>query len=105
MKARIEKHNNSKGAKYTKGKLWKLAYYKNYKSKSRAMSEEYRLKKNYNLRFRPVCRVCERILNAEYSKTPAGKLYKSKADKKYAASGKKKISQNNSRAFFLNAPT
>ena len=50
LKARIEKHNNSKGAKYTKGKLWKLAYYKNYKSKSRAMSEEYKLKKNYKLR-------------------------------------------------------
>ena len=50
LKARIEKHNNSQGAKYTKGKLWKLAYYKNYKSKSRAMSEEYKLKKNYKLR-------------------------------------------------------
>ena len=50
LKDRLYKHNNSKGAKYTKGKLWKLAYYKNYKSKSRAMSEEYKLKKNYKLR-------------------------------------------------------
>ena len=50
LKARLYKHNNSKGAKYTKGKFWKLAYFKNYKSKSRAMSEEYKLKKNYKLR-------------------------------------------------------
>ena len=47
---RLFKHNNSKGAKYTKGKFWRLAYFKNYKSKSRAMSEEYKLKKNYKLR-------------------------------------------------------
>ena len=50
LKARLYKHNNSKGAKYTKGKLWKLAYFKNYNSKSRAMSEEYKLKKDYKLR-------------------------------------------------------
>ena len=50
LKKRIFKHNNSIGAKYTKGKFWKLAYFKNYKSKSRAMSEEYKLKKNYKLR-------------------------------------------------------
>ena len=50
LKARLYKHNNSKGAKYTKGKYWKLAYFKNYKSRSRAMSEEYKLKKNYKLR-------------------------------------------------------
>jgi len=50
LKARLYKHNNSNGAKYTKGKFWKLAYFKNYKSKSRAMSEEYKLKKNYKLR-------------------------------------------------------
>ena len=50
LKARLYKHNNSKGAKFTKGKLWKLAYFKNYKSKSRAMSEEYKLKKNFKLR-------------------------------------------------------
>jgi len=50
LKARLYKHNNSKGAKYTKGKIWKLAYFKNYKSKSRDMSEEYKLKKNYKLR-------------------------------------------------------
>ena len=50
LKARLLKHNNSNGAKYTKGRFWKLAYFKNYKSKSRAMSEEYKLKKNYKLR-------------------------------------------------------
>ena len=50
LKKRIFKHNNSIGAKYTKGKIWKLAYFKNYRSKSRAMTEEYNLKKNYKLR-------------------------------------------------------
>ena len=47
---RIKKHNNSKGAKFTRGKFWKLAYFKKYDSKSRAMSEEYKLKKNFLLR-------------------------------------------------------
>ena len=47
---RLKLHNNSKGAKFTKGKKWKLAYYKSYDNKISAMKEEYKLKKNYNLR-------------------------------------------------------
>ena len=47
---RIKDHNNSKGAKFTKGKKWNLIYYKKYLSKSKAMSEEYKLKKNKILR-------------------------------------------------------
>ena len=47
---RIKKHNSSKGAKFTRGKLWSLAYYKKYDSKKKAMVEEYKLKKNYKLR-------------------------------------------------------
>ena len=47
---RIILHNSSKGAKFTKGKKWKLIYYKSYSSKKIAMKEEYYLKKNYNLR-------------------------------------------------------
>ncbi|WP_440910578.1 GIY-YIG nuclease family protein [Candidatus Pelagibacter sp.] len=47
---RLSLHNNSKGAKYTKGKNWRLIYYKKYYSKKKAMSEEYKLKKNYKLR-------------------------------------------------------
>ena len=47
---RISLHNASKGAKFTKGKKWKLIYYKSYISKIVAMKQEYALKKNYKLR-------------------------------------------------------
>tara|TARA_A100001011_G_scaffold340208_1_gene372177 strand:- start:296 stop:559 length:264 start_codon:yes stop_codon:yes gene_type:complete len=50
LKKRLEQHNNSKGAKFTKGKLWFLAYKKLYNSKSLAMKNEYLLKKNRKLR-------------------------------------------------------
>ena len=44
---RLKSHNTGKGAKFTKGKKWVLIYKKRYKSKSEAMSNEYKLKKNY----------------------------------------------------------
>ncbi len=47
---RINLHNNSKGAKFTRGKKWKLIYYETFKSKKKAMKQEYKLKKNYKLR-------------------------------------------------------
>ena len=47
---RINQHNTGKGAKFTRGRKWKLAYYKKYDSKILAMREEYKLKKNYKLR-------------------------------------------------------
>ena len=50
LKKRITLHNQSKGAKFTRGKKWKLIYYKKYNSKITAMKEEYKLKKNYKLR-------------------------------------------------------
>tara|TARA_Y100001970_G_scaffold262339_1_gene346453 strand:+ start:380 stop:631 length:252 start_codon:yes stop_codon:yes gene_type:complete len=50
LKKRLKLHNLSKGAKFTKGKKWKLIYSKKYKTKSIAMSEEFKLKKNYKLR-------------------------------------------------------
>ena len=50
IKKRITLHNNSQGAKFTKGKRWKLIYFKKYHNKSSAMREEYKLKKNYKLR-------------------------------------------------------
>ena len=43
---RIEKHNTNKGAKSTKGYKWLLIYSKKFKTKSEAMSYEYKLKKN-----------------------------------------------------------
>jgi putative endonuclease len=50
LKKRLYLHNNSKGAKFTKGRFWKLAYSKRYKSKNIALKEEYKLKVDYNLR-------------------------------------------------------
>ena len=52
LKKRVNLHNNSKGAKFTKGRFWKLAYSKRFSTKSEALREEYRLKKNYTLRTR-----------------------------------------------------
>ena len=47
---RLLLHNNSRGAKFTKGRKWELIYYKKYSTKSNAMKGEYRLKKDYKLR-------------------------------------------------------
>ena len=47
---RLKLHNKSKGAKFTRGRKWKLAYYKKYDNKILAMKEEYKLKKNYQIR-------------------------------------------------------
>ena len=43
---RLKKHNSNKGAKSTKGKKWKIIYKKKFSTKSKAMSDEYKLKKN-----------------------------------------------------------
>ena len=47
---RLELHNKSKGAKFTRGRKWELAFCKKYDNKISAMKEEYKLKKNYKLR-------------------------------------------------------
>ena len=43
---RLSLHNEGKGAKFTRGKKWKIIYQKRYKNKSQAMKEEYKLKNN-----------------------------------------------------------
>ena len=50
LNKRIKLHNTGKGAKFTRGKKWNLVYYKKYDSKSIAMKQEFKLKKNYKLR-------------------------------------------------------
>jgi putative endonuclease len=52
IKNRILLHNSSKGAKFTKGKKWKLIYFKKYQNKVDAMKNEYKLKKDYKLRLK-----------------------------------------------------
>jgi putative endonuclease len=50
LKTRILQHNSGKGAKFTKGNLWKIIYKKKFLSKSNAMKYEYLLKKNQKIR-------------------------------------------------------
>ena len=50
VKKRINLHNSSKGAKFTKGSKWVLIFQKKFPTKTIAMKEEYKLKKNYKLR-------------------------------------------------------
>ena len=50
IQKRLNLHNIGKGAKFTRGKKWKLVYYEKYDSKLDAMKNEYTLKKNYRLR-------------------------------------------------------
>ena len=50
LKKRIYLHNKGKGAKATRGHKWKIIFKKRFFSKSKAMSYEYKLKKNRTLR-------------------------------------------------------
>ncbi len=50
LKKRLVLHNNSKGAKFTKGRFWKLIYFEKYKTKNEAMRREYYIKKNRKFR-------------------------------------------------------
>ena len=50
VKKRLIKHNTSKGAKFTRGKYWEIIYKKKYETKSKALKEEYKLKKNIKKR-------------------------------------------------------
>tara|TARA_Y100001970_G_scaffold200362_1_gene243674 strand:+ start:48 stop:311 length:264 start_codon:yes stop_codon:yes gene_type:complete len=50
IKKRLKLHNSSKGAKFTRGRKWQIIYKKKYKSKSSAMKNEYKLKKDTKFR-------------------------------------------------------
>ena len=50
LKKRVNLHNNSKGAKFTRGRKWKLIYKEKLNSKKEAISREYYIKKNRTLR-------------------------------------------------------
>lgn len=50
LKRRIYLHNQSKGAKFTRGRKWIVAYKKKFRNKIEAMRYEYKLKKDYILR-------------------------------------------------------
>ena len=50
LKNRIKLHNSGKGAKFTRGRKWKLIYKEKFKSKSKSISREYYIKNNRTLR-------------------------------------------------------
>ena len=50
LQNRIRLHNTGKGAKFTRGRKWKLIYKEKYKTKSKAISREYYIKKNRQAR-------------------------------------------------------
>ena len=50
LKERIKLHNSGKGAKFTRGRKWKLIYKEKYKTKNQAILREYYIKKNRKLR-------------------------------------------------------
>ena len=47
---RIILHNKGKGAKFTRGRKWKLIYKEKFTSKNKAISREYYIKKNRTFR-------------------------------------------------------
>ena len=50
LKKRINLHNNNKGAKFTRGRKWKLIFKEKLNSKKEAISREYYIKNNRTLR-------------------------------------------------------
>ena len=50
LKKRIKLHNSGKGAKFTRGRKWKLIYKEKYNTKNQAISREYYIKNNRIIR-------------------------------------------------------
>ena len=50
LEKRIKLHNSGKGAKFTKGRKWKLIYKEKISTKSKAISREYYIKHNRAIR-------------------------------------------------------
>ena len=52
LKKRVNLHNSGKGAKFTKGRKWKLIYKEKIGTKNKAISRKYYIKNNKSLRNR-----------------------------------------------------
>ena len=50
LRKRISLHNCGKGAKFTRGRKWKLVFKEKCNSKSEAISREYYIKNNRKIR-------------------------------------------------------
>ena len=52
IEKRLNKHNSNLGARSTRGYKWEIIYKKRFYSKNKALSFEYKLKKDRNERLR-----------------------------------------------------
>ena len=50
LKKRLDLHNAGRGAKFTRGRIWKIIYAEKYFTKNEAISREYHIKKNRKFR-------------------------------------------------------
>ena len=50
LKKRLNLHNKGKGAKFTRGRRWRIIYTEKYDTKREAKSREYYIKKNRKFR-------------------------------------------------------
>ena len=50
IQKRLKQHNSNKGAKFTKGRKWKVIYSEKFTTKKEAISREYYIKNNKSLR-------------------------------------------------------
>ena len=50
LRKRIDLHNEGSGAKFTRGRKWKLLYYEKFSTKKEAISRECYIKKNRKFR-------------------------------------------------------
>jgi len=50
LKKRLDLHNSGKGAKFTRGRSWKVVYSEKFSTKKEAMSREYYIKKDKKFR-------------------------------------------------------
>ena len=56
---RLNLHNLGKGAKFTKGRKWKIIFKKKFNNKTEALKFEYFLKKNIKMR----CNIKKKYIN------------------------------------------
>tara|TARA_B100001179_G_C18578586_1_gene398750 strand:- start:877 stop:1122 length:246 start_codon:yes stop_codon:yes gene_type:complete len=50
LEKRLNLHNKGKGAKFTRGRTWKIIYSEKFLTKKEAISREYYIKKNRKFR-------------------------------------------------------
>ena len=50
LKNRLNLHNTGRGAKFTRGRRWRIIYFEKYATKNEAKSREYYIKKKRKFR-------------------------------------------------------